>query len=196
MTAALLLFLAAAQAFWQARPPADWTRTEAQSLLRQSPWAAQAVTESKMAAAGVPVLLLTALPVRQALQRIDETNMEPTLGDREAELPEWRVLLRDQSPEYIALGVELPDPASADEARESAEMQKQTSLRIGKRRIRPHTVFPAGPRTPWTIFVFPRPVGPAEKVLRFELFIPGPGNPFRAVEFKTAALDYQGRPEF
>jgi hypothetical protein len=193
-----LLLMLAAQSFWQTREPGDWTRMEAQTLLRASPWTGLADVESKMAGAPLPVVLLSAAPVQHALDRLDQTEPEPTsLGDAAAELPEWRLLLREKPGAYVMLGVVLPDPDRAEEGRESKEFERQTAMRAGKRRVKPEMVFPPSRRMPWTILVFPRPAGvESAKSLRFELYVPGAGNPFRAVEFKVADLMYQGRAEF
>jgi hypothetical protein len=182
------------QPFYETLAPAEWTRAQAKQLTIDSPWARPATSSAKRESAAVPVLLVSAVPVQQALERIEQTAPQQGLGsDLE---PEYRVMLKEKPGEYIMLGVSLPNPDALLEAHEAEDVEKNAVLRAGKRKYRVEAVLPPTPRMPYLILVFPRKVESGDKSLRFEIYVPIKPDPYRNVEFNLSELNYRGKAEY
>jgi hypothetical protein len=75
-------------------------------------------------------------------------------------------------------------------------MEKESVLRIGRRKYRMTGHFPPAPTDPYLRLVFPREVDPQDKSLRFELYLPGVPSPYRWAEFRLREMRYRGEPAF
>jgi hypothetical protein len=191
MVALLLAALLAAPPFWEAKPPSAWTSEEIQLLLRDSPWAQEVAAPIEKG--GVVVYLATARPLRAAEEELIRRNPRlRSLEDPDAE--EFREFLRENAGKVIVLAVQLPR-ALTDDA-EIRRMEKECVLKVGRRKYRVTGHFPPAPTDPHLRLVFPRDVRPEDKTLRFELYVPGLGNPYRWAEFRVRELKYKGAPEF
>jgi len=74
-------------------------------------------------------------------------------------------------------------------------MEEESILKVGKKKYQMTGHFPPTPADPYLRLVFPRPIGPNDKSLVFELYLPGVGNTYRTVEFRIKELGYKGTPE-
>jgi hypothetical protein len=189
LPAALLAF---GLPFWEAKPPSEWTFDEAQSLLTNSPWA-QSADAGKGGAPGVQVYLASADPVIQAEDRVRAARKST------AEDPSWteyRDYLVENTGKSIVLAVAAPKPEALADANESRHMEDESLLRIGKRTYKMTGHFPPTRTDSFVRFVFPADIRPGDRTLRFDLYVPGTGAPYRTAEFRLRDLVYHGRPAY
>ena len=70
-------------------------------------------------------------------------------------------------------------------------------MRSGNVKVKMSGYFPPNPNDPFVRFAFPRSIIQAsEKVLGFDLYLPGITTPFRTVEFVVADLIADGKPDY
>jgi len=68
-------------------------------------------------------------------------------------------------------------------------------LKVGRKKYKITGQFPPTPMDPYLRLVYPREVGPNDKSLVFELYLPGVGRTYQIVEFRMKELLYRGKPE-
>jgi hypothetical protein len=183
----LLLLALLAPPFWQTKTPDLWTDEELNTLLTDSPWAQPCAGPAKDSS-GPVVLLATAKPVRQAEAERRRRAPKPAEGQDVEEGDDYEDFLRDH-PASIVIAIPL-DTGALDDPEEAKRVTAECTLKIGKRKIRMTGYFPPKENDPYLRIAFPREVGPEDKSLRFELYIPGTG--YREVEFRTKDLFCRG----
>ena len=190
-----ILTLLTVTPFWESSEARDWSEEQLLDFFGNSPWALPA--QSSNASDGVLTFLATAKPVQlaeieQRRRRIKKLpGMDPVADPAWDEYQEF--LARDGA-RYIVLAVAIPIHATMDAA-EMANMENESVLRLGKRKIRMSGYFPPSPTDPYTRLIFPREDAATVKELLFELFIPGAGAPYRHVFYTTKKLSYRGKLE-
>lgn len=188
-TAALLL--AAGPAFWHEKPPAEWTLDQVQQLLTDSPWAQMAGAGPKSVAPPVRIYVASAEPVIQAEDRLraarKQNSTDPSWED-------YREYLLAEHGKLIVVAVAMSDPAAFADAAEGRQMEKESVLRIGKRRYKLAGHFPPSSTDPYVRLAFPRDVREGDASLVFELYVPGVA--YRAAEFRLKDMVYHGRPAY
>ncbi|MBS1875903.1 MAG: hypothetical protein JSU00_21995 [Acidobacteria bacterium] len=189
--AGLLLYLAAP--FWEAKPPAEWTAGEARGLLRESPWAQLSEVGRNGAEIPVPVYIATAEPVMHAEDRVRAASKS------KGEDPGWtdyRDYLAENAGKCIVLAILVTKKNALLDNVETTRMENESYLFIGRRKYGVKGHFPPSSSDPFVRLVFPREVRDGDKSLRFELYVPGTGAPFRNAEFPLKEMRYQGRPSY
>jgi hypothetical protein len=196
---AVLLFLAA-DPFWVAKPPQQWTDIELAQLLADSPWARQAEgpgTASRPAP--VAVYLATAGPVDQAERerarraKPRSPSADTTAADLLAE--EYRAWLAENRATQVVLAVRVSDVRAFADEREVRRMEDGCAMRIGRRKIKMTGHFPPSSADPYLRLAFPRQAQLSDKTLVFELYVPGVPIPFRMVEFSLKDMVVNGKLE-
>ena len=183
LAATLLL---AAEAFWNAKPPADWSIEEVRQMMLQSPWS----TLSK-ATSGPPVHIHLAsaepMQVAEALERqAQRYRFEPG-----ANFEDYVAMLKEGR--YIVIAVLQRDLSASTDSIEAKSMERDSILHIGRRSYKLVTHFPPTAGDPYLRYVFPRDVKPNDKALHFELYIPGIVYPQRHIEFDFREMMYKGK---
>jgi hypothetical protein len=188
MRAWILIAAWLAAPFWETIPPEQWTIQQAQFLLNDSPWAVKS-------SEGVTAYLASALPIQQAEQVVLAKRRQK--DEDPATLPQDYLDYREESKgKVIILALALKDWSGFSEVKESERMERDTVLIAGGKRIRMEGHFPPTPSDPYLRLIFPREVKPNQKVLRFEVYIPGDLSPFQEVEFEMKRLSYRGKQEY
>jgi hypothetical protein len=182
------LFLLQAQPFWDIKEPGAWSSAELEQILTDSPWATSE---------GAHVYFASAKPIREA-EALYRQRKERKLGPEAVPADtEYEEFLRERGDRHIVIAVKIPDLALYSDARESKQVEKDSQIRIGKRKIKPVGLFPPTPSDPYLRLIFPRQIDPAAKSLRIELYIPGAeGKPWRDFDFELTRMVYRGRREY
>jgi hypothetical protein len=174
--------------FWETLPPEDWTVQQAQLLLSDSPWAGQT-------SEGLTAYVASALPMQQAEEQLLKKRKRNQ--DGEASLPQDYIDYREESKgKVVILALQLKSWAGLSEVKESERMERDTVMVSGGKRIRMNGHFPPTPSDPYLRFIFPRAAKPNQKVLRFEVYIPGDLMPFQEIDFDMRRMIYRGNLEF
>lgn len=188
----LLCALAAAAApFWESAPPSAWTEAQLAGLFEDSPWARQALVSRQGLEPPVVVYLASAKPMQDAE---DEWMRRRVKNPDRFLFDEYRDHLREKPEAYLVLAVAAV-PAALSDPKESARMEEECRLRVGRRTYRLAGHFPPTQADPHLRLLFPREVRPGDKRLSFELYLPGVAGPYRTAEFETKTLVYRNRPE-
>jgi hypothetical protein len=194
----LLAFLAvAAQPFWEAKTPDQWTEAELRAMLEQSPWAQQIEGQDRRLA-----FFATAKPIEEARQEI-ERRARLRLKGRAADAAEqtaeanldYTDYVREHRDESFVLAIPYPDNPAMGEESEWREFQKRTLMIVGKKKFPIEGYFPPTPSDPVLRIVFPRKVSTADKNVDFELYLPGMPFPERELVFRVKDLLYHGKLE-
>jgi len=175
---ALWLVLMAAP-FWESKAPRDWTDDELQQLLTDSPWA-QTID-------GVALFLASARPLREA-------EREMARRTKTAD-PEFADFMEQDQGKHIVLAIACRNLNALADAAEAKRMEEESILKVGKKKHKITGHFPPTPSDPYLRLIFPREIGPNDKSLVFELYIPGASLTYRMVEFRLKELGYRGAPE-
>jgi len=183
----LLLALLAAP-FWEAKDPSKWTEEELDSMFTHSPWARDI---------GTQLYLASAQPMIDAEeQRRLRHSRKPGLEAPPAAEDDWREYLATNRGKHIVIAVKVQDQNVLAEAEEVRRMEKDSALRVGKKKIRMTGHFPPTPSDPYLRLLFPRVAEPGAKQIRVELYLPGVTMPFRGAEFDLKEMSYRGKVEF
>jgi hypothetical protein len=180
---AFWLALAAAP-FWESKAPRDWNDDQLRILLTDSPWA--------QPAGGVSAFLATALPMQEAEREIWRRRM---LKGFEPPDPEYTDFLSHDQGKHIVLAISYRNPKPLADAAEARRMEEESVLKIGKKKYKIAGQFPPTPSDPYLRLVYPRQIGPNDKSLVFELYLPGTAGVYQVLEFKVKELLYKGKPE-
>ena len=199
MRIAGLLFLLAAP-FWETKAPADWTDDELVTLLTASPWAQiaeAAAARGLNSSGGVQVYLATAAPMADAEQqrelRYKKKRPGPQTEDIMAE--EYRAWLEDNRATQIVLAIRVVRGKDFDDAQMTRHMEEESIMRIGKKKFKMTGHFPPTMNDPYLRMAFPRAATEADKMIQFDLFVPGVTPPFRTVQFLVKDMMFKGKLE-
>jgi len=193
--AAALWAALAGASFWEAKPPAEWSKEELAELLSDSPWARPAIAERGIPAGGVQTFLPNARPIQEALAERKRRGKKQGGEETEPEPDDYEEFLQEHADRSIVLAVAFPDFNQLADAKEAARMERDCVMRVGKRKHRLLGHFPPTPRDPYLRLVFPRDVTPRDKKITFELYLPGVISPFRETEYVVKELLYRGKLE-
>jgi hypothetical protein len=172
--------------FWETRPPEEWTREEVDRLLSDSPWAQSS---------DVRVYIASAEPVRRAeLLWRDWMRRDAGPEARYVAEDDYEEFLKQHPGEHIIIGIAVPNWMLTPNPREVAEMEKQSRIKLDKRKHSLLAFFPPTPGDPVLRMVFPKKLTGDEKKLTLELYLPGIRLPFRNFEFPISSLAWKGKP--
>jgi hypothetical protein len=188
-----MLLLASATPFWEAKPPAQWTVEEAQSLLFDSPWAMTAQAGKDSLAAPVWVYVASAEPAILAEDRLRSSRKS---RDEDPSWTEYREYLTENAGKYIVIAIGGANPRDLLDNSETRRVEDESRLRIGKRKYKIVGHFPPSSTDPFVRLVFPRDLQPGDRSLAFEVYVPGTGAPYRQVEFRLKDMVYRGHPSY
>jgi len=194
----LLLLTLVAGPFWEAKPPVEWSDTELETLLTDSPWA-EMVAAGKANATPVQVYLATAAPIALAEteyelreKRRRPANAKP-VEDPFAE--EYQAWLEDNRTSQIIVAVRVGGSPAFSDQREVHHMEEESIMHVGRKKFKMTGHFPPSPSDPYLRMAFPRQVTVNDKAVSFELYLPGVPIPFRAVEFTVKDMLFRGKLE-
>jgi hypothetical protein len=68
-------------------------------------------------------------------------------------------------------------------------------MRVGRKRFKMSGYFPPSPGDPYLRLAFPREVTSSDKILTFDLYLPGVPIPFRKAEFTLKDMLWKGKLE-
>ena len=181
--AGLLLMLVVP--FWETKPAEQWTDEEIQTVLESSPWVGTAGTDP-----GIRVYLATAAPIEQAEAELRSRIKKP-LAEPD---PDYLDYLREHRDDAFVLAIPYPTVAPAG-AEESQRLDQETEMKIGRKKYKILGHFPPTPSDPVLRLVFPRAVKATDKMVEFNLYLPGLPFPERDVTFFVKDLMYHGNLE-
>ena len=193
---AMLLMLAAS--FWETKAPADWTDNELLVLFTDSPWAQMAEAAVKDShGAPVQVYLSSAGPMQAAEKERERRYIRKGNGPP-AESPmdtEYRLWLEDNLSKQTVIAVRIPRTKDFDDGAQTKRMEDESIMRVGRRKFKMTGNFPPTQRDPYLRIAFPREVQASDKMVTFELYVPGATPPYRSVEFKVKDMMINGKLE-
>jgi len=191
----LCALLAAPPPFWESKPPRDWTDLEITSLLNDSPWARAALSQGIARQPGIQTYLASALPVQEAEAELKRRRQIRNRPAGPAETEEYLEFLKQHQGESIVLTVFLPAPVQLADAKEAKRMEEESFMKIGRKKYKMTGHFPPTPDDPYLRLVFPRQLGPKDKTVEFDLYLPGASDPYRIAEYVIKELMYKGKLE-
>ncbi len=191
---AVLLFLAAP--FWETKAPAEWTEEELLRLFTNSPWAQIVAAPGKGDARGLLAYLATASPMAQAEHERELRYRRKKPNEPEDPLAEeYRVWFEDNRSSQIVLAISIEKNLAFADAQETARMQDECVMRIGRKKYKMTGYFPPSPGDRYLRLAFPREVQPSDKSVAFDLYLPGVPLPYRTLEFSVKDLMLKGKLE-
>jgi hypothetical protein len=201
-----LLFLA--DPFWQTKPPMEWTDVELSQILADSPWAQMAAQPGKAqvgknAGQGqlVQVFLVTAAPIAKAVaereRRIELRRPGTSKALADDPLSEERsIWLADNREGHVIVAARVGDNNAFSSGQETRRMEQDTAMDLGRLRVKVSAYFPPTRTDPHLYLAFPRqPVTESDKIVTFELYLPGVPGPYRTVTLKVKDMLVDGKPE-
>jgi hypothetical protein len=177
--------------FWESKAPREWTDRELVEMLHDSPWARPAIAEAVPRVAGVQTYLASALPIREA--EAEAVRRKRVVPSPEAE--EFGEFLQQQKGESIILAISFPDVDQLADGEEVKRMEEECIMKVGRKKYKMNGHFPPTPGDQYLRLVFPRAAGAADKIIQFDLYLPGMERPFRTVEYVMKELVYRGKLE-
>jgi hypothetical protein len=194
----VLAWLLAADPFWVAKESSQWSEEELELFLSDSPWARQAEAVAMRGAKGTAsrTFLATAAPMRLAEQEWRRRRIPKDLRENDGAWQEYQEFLEKDAAKFLVLAVAIPKQAAMD-AKEMAEMENQSTLRLGKKKVKVSGYFPASESDPFTRLIFARAGAEGAKELVFELYVPGDGGGnFREAIYVTKEMQWKGNFAF
>ena len=202
---ALLLFV---EPFWQVKPPMDWTDVELAQFLADSPWAQMSAQPGKAqvgknAGSGQPVqvYLATAGPVVKALAERDRRTelRRPGTAKALAEDPlseERTIWFADNRERHIIVAARVGNNDAFSKEAETRRLEQDSAMDTGHGRVKLSAYFPPTSNDPHLYLAFSRElVSPTDKIVSFELYLPGAPGPYRTLQFKVKDLLVDGKLE-
>jgi hypothetical protein len=198
MTMWMLLLLLAATPFWQEKPPAEWNDLQIAQFLNDSPWAHAAKGNGKVTGAPVQAYLAGSQFVERVVK---ERNRRAALRRKEtaegALAEEYRFWFEDNRKEQVILAVRVGTPIAFSDEREVRRMQEDSTMHSGNVSVKMSGYFPPSANDPYVHIAFPRNIiQAAEKLLSFELYLPGIASPYRSVDFLPSEMMTDGKPDY
>jgi len=191
----LWALLAAPPPFWESKAPHDWTDLEITGLLNDSPWARTALSQGIASQPGIQTYLASALPVQEAEAELKRRRQIRNRPAGPIETDEYLEFLKQHQDESIVLTVLFPDPLRLANAKEAMRMEEESFMKIGRKKYKMTGHFPPTPDDPYLRLVFPRQLGPKDKTVEFDLYLPGTPDPYRIAEYVIKELMYKGKLE-
>jgi hypothetical protein len=187
--------LLAAAPFWEAKPPAEWSNEELTRMVTDSPWG-QSVgpMRSFPGAAPVAVFFASAKPVRMAEEEARKRYQKPGAEGSGADA-DFREFLEKDDGKSIVIAVQMRDRRVLAEGEEMKRMERESVLRLGRRKYHVMLQFSPGPNDPFLRLVFPREVEPADRRIDLSLYVPGEGAPYREASFSLKDMMFEGKLE-
>jgi len=205
LVVALLFF---ADPFWQAKPPMEWTDVELSQFLADSPWAQMASQPGKAqvgknAGQGqlVQVYLVTAAPIAKAVtereRRIELRRPGTAKALADDPLSEERsAWLADNREGHVIVAARVGDNNAFSSGQETRRMEQDTAMDLGRSRVKMSAYFPPTRTDPHLYLAFARqPVTDSDKIVTFELYLPGVPGSYRTVTFKVKDMLVDGKVE-
>ena len=191
----LCALLAAPPPFWESKAVHDWTDLEITSLLHDSPWARAALSQGIARQPGIQTYLASALPIQKAEAELKRRRQIRNRPAGPAETDESLEFLKQHQGESIVLTVFFPAPVQLADAKEAKRMEEESFMKIGRKKYKMSGHFPPTPDDPYLRLVFPRQLGPKDKTIEFDLYLPGASDPYRIAEYVIKELMYKGKLE-
>jgi hypothetical protein len=192
-----LLFLFA-DPYWSSKPPADWSDPQLTALLTSSPWA-EAVPGPGADSPPVEVFLDTAGPIQLAEkehERRAQVRRKPgPLTPENPAVSEYRLWLEDNRATQIVVAIAIRSNKGFLDEGEVRRMEERCIMRAGKKKIKMTGSFPPSEADPYLRLAFPRQVELSDKMLSFDLYLPGVPAPFRTAEFVLKDMVVAGKLE-
>jgi hypothetical protein len=208
MTWLAIALLLLVDPFWQVKAPMDWTDAELAQFLADSPWAQMSAQPGKSSVgknAGsvqpIQVYLATAGPVVKALAERDRRGelRRPGITKALADDPlseERAVWFSDNREKHIIVAARVGNNDAFSKEAETRRLEQDSAMDTGHGRVKLSAYFPPTSTDPHLYFAFPRElVSPTDKVVSFELYLPGAPGPYRTLQFKVKDLLIDGKPE-
>jgi hypothetical protein len=192
-TILLCALLASPLPFWESKPAHDWTDLEISTMLRDSPWARAALAQGIAPQPGIQTYLASALPIQEAEAEVRRRRQIRNRPAGPPETDEYLEFLKQQKGDSIVLTVNFPDPIQLSNAAEATRMEEECFLKIGRKKYKMTGHFPPTPEDPYLRLVFPRAIGPKDKIVEFDLYLPGAPGPYRIAEYVIKELIYKGK---
>ena len=189
---ALLFWLAAP--FWETSAPADWSNMQLKALLTDSPWAQFVGAPGSSSAPSIQVLVATAGPIEQGEIEWDRRFTKKKAGP-DLMREEYRAWLQENRGNHIVLAISAGKNAQLSDESEMRRMEEQSVMVVGHKKYKMTGHFPPSAGDPYLRIAFPREVTADDKMVNFELYVPGVGIPFRAFEFKVKEMMVKGKLE-
>ncbi len=168
--------------FWETKAPADWTETQIQQLLHDSPWAEMADPRP-----AVQVYLATAQPLREAEAELARRRGKPLN-------PEYIDYLGGEGANKLVVAIAFKNFTALADADEARRMEDESVMRVGRREYKMEGHFPPVPSDPFLRLIYPRVATDRDKTVAFELYLPGYG-PYHQAEFRLRDMLYKGKLE-
>jgi len=168
--------------FWETKAPVDWTDTQIELLLHDSPWA-----EMAEPAPAVQVYLATARPAREAEAELARRRGKP-LND------EYADYLAHEGANKLIVAISYKNLTALADADEARHMEEESIMKVGRQKYKMEGHFPPEPSDPFLRLVYPRAATARDKTITFELYLPGYG-PYHEAEFRVRDMLYKGKLE-
>ena len=204
----MVALLSFAEPFWQVKPLMEWTDVELTQFLADSPWAQMSAQPGKAqvgrnAGSGQPiqVYIATAGPVVKAMAERDRRTELRRPGTAKAlagdPLSEERaVWFADNREKHIIVAARVGNNDAFSKEGETRRLEQDSAMDTGHGRVRLTAYFPPTSTDPHVYLAFPRDVvSPTDKVVIFELYLPGAPGPYRTLQFKVKDLLFDGKLE-
>ena len=205
LVVALLLF---ADPFWQVKPPMEWTDAELAQFLADSPWAQMSAVPGKAqvgknagSSQPIQVYLATAGPVVKAIAERDRRAelRRPGITKALADDPlseERAAWFADNRERHIIVAARVGNNDAFSNEAETRRLEHDSAMDAGHGRVKLSAYFPPTSTDPHLYFAFPRElVSPTDKIVSFELYLPGAPGPYRILQFKVKELLVDGKLE-
>jgi hypothetical protein len=187
--------------FWQTKPPAQWDDRELLEMLTDSPWAQMAQGPGKVSpAAPVLIFFATAAPMKIAERERDRrAQLKLPLAKRSSEpdplVEEYRAWLEENRAGQIVVAVLIPNTAAFSDQREVRKMEDESTLQVGRRKLKMTGHFPPSAGDPYLRLAFPRQVALSDKSIVLDLYLPGIPSPYRQAQFTVKDMVVDGKLE-
>lgn len=179
--------------YWD-KPPEQWSQDQVETILTASPWARIAEGTGRLKGAPLLIYIASAEPLRLAEAELRRRDTKPRREDMLAE--DYRAWLSEDGGKHIVVAVRVADPRAYDDAKEVKRMEKECTLKVGRRKVRIDGHFPPSSSDPFVRLAFLKEGAENEKNLEFDLYIPGVPAPYRTAEFVVKDMLYKGKPNF
>jgi hypothetical protein len=189
------MWMLAAAPFWETKDCAQWGEEDLELFLSDAPWAraAEATGMRGRQAQATRTFLATAEPVRLAEQEWRKRRIPRERREADDAWKEWEEFLDKDAGKVVVLAVAIPLNFAAD-AKEMAEMENQSVMRVGKKKVKMSGYFPASSSDPFTRLIFPRVAAEGAKEIAFELYVPGDGGAnFRGAIYVVKEMQWKGK---
>jgi hypothetical protein len=205
LVVALLLLV---EPFWQVKPPMEWSDVELAQFLADSRWAQMSAQPGKAqvgknAWSGQPiqVYLATAGPVVKAVAERDRRAelRRPGITKALADDPlseERAVWFADNREKHIIVAARVGNNDAFSKEAETRRLEQDSAMDTGHGRVKLSAYFPPTSTDPHLYLAFLRElVSPTDKIVSFELYLPGAPGPYRTLQFKVKDLLVDGKLE-